>query len=436
MLKGIDVSGADVNWRKVRQSGATFCAFKLSEGQDFSDPKGTRGRYLEAHQAGLMVMPGYHYLRPKRRDATLEMRFYLSRLRAIGYPSHGDLPPVIDIEETELSPSATLEYLEKAARFLIARKTHPHGIIIYGSPAFLDMIGVGSSRFLLEQTKKKKLRWWIAHADEPPGQPRLPRGIDRYLFHQHSLDDTDCPGVTGKCDRNVARPDIDDAKLRTIMFKRGAAISPVAPSPQPPATTPPTPAAAEQSPKERTKEIQRLLKQIGWPLPVIGVMGPQTKQAVRDFKRGYAFKPAFVKMDASVGPITMRRLKKSARLGGSCSENFKFKEFASSHSGWIRTHRDLVRGLEKLRKEIGRPIEILSGFRDFNLGASKSQHKFGNAIDPTQTFPLDACLRVKAFSGIGKQPGTSKVRHLDVRHVGPNTTGGTLANPTVFDDPF
>ena len=287
---------------------------------------------------------------------------------------------------------------------------------------------MGTSSFLLEQTRKKKIRWWIAHEGPTPGQPRLPRGIPTYLFHQHNLDTT-FPGVNGAADLNVARPDIDEQKLRTIMHGGGG--------PRPKQVPQPKADPKPPKPKNRVKEIQRLLKQSGWPIDDDGDMGPQTKQAVRDFKRGYAFKPAFVSFDAGVGPTTMRRMKKSAKLAGKCSEHFKFTEFASSKTGWIRTHRDLVRGLEKVRAQVGRPIGILSGFRDFKLGASKSQHKFGNAIDPTARLPLDACKRVRAFSGIGLQPGTSEVRHLDVRHVGPNTTpGATPADPNVFNDNF
>jgi GH25 family lysozyme M1 (1,4-beta-N-acetylmuramidase) len=425
LLTGIDVSSADVNWQEVRRRGATFGGFKLSEGQDFRHPSGTVERYVEIHRAGLMAMP-FHFLRPQRRDPTLEVSFYLSCLNSLGYPSRGDLPPVLDIEVTALDPAATRDYLEAACRNLLARNPHSNGIIVYGGPDFLDTISVGGSQFLMQQTARNNIRWWIAHGDRPPGQPQLPRGVGSFLFHQHTLDLEGVPGVTGKCDLDVARPDIDDAQLRRIMF-RGSPAPHLALAPAPP---PPS----QQG--DGTTEVQLLLRRIGFPI-ANGDLGPQTKQAVRDFKRGYAFQPAFVSFDPGVGPITMRRLKKSADLDGACSEHFKFREFASSHSGWIRTHRDLVRGLEKLRAEVGHPIEILSGFRDFNLGASNSQHKFGNAIDPTQRLPLDACKRVQAFSGIGLQPGTQEVRHLDVRHVGPNfTPGATPGNPIIFDDNF
>ena len=123
----------------------------------------------------------------------------------------------------------------------------------------------------------------------------------------------------------------------------------------------------------------------------------------------------------SSGPKTEEALRSSAANGGRCSKNFMFREFASSKSGWIRTHRELVFGLEKLRDHVGHPIGILSGFRDFDLGASMSQHKFGNAIDPTKPLPhFSEVAALKVFSGIGHFATTGLVRHVDVRHVGPN----------------
>src|SRR5262245_31699890 len=139
LLRGIDVSGADVNWSEVGASGVSFASFKLSEGEDLPDPKGTRERYRKAHRAGLFVFP-YHLLRPRHRDPKRETRFFAKRLRAIGYPSRGDLPPALDIEVTDLAPAATLEYLEGACRALLEERLHPHGIQVYGPPAFLDEI--------------------------------------------------------------------------------------------------------------------------------------------------------------------------------------------------------------------------------------------------------------------------------------------------------
>jgi hypothetical protein len=141
--------------------------------------------------------------------------------------------------------------------------------------------------------------------------------------------------------------------------------------------------------------------------------------------------------DGLVGPKTEEALRQCAGNDGRCSKHFKFKEFASSKTGDIRTHRELVIGLEALRAHAGHPIGILSGFRDFDLGASFSQHKFGNAIDPQQTLPhFNAVAALKVFSGIGHFAQNGLVRHVDVRHVGPNLTGGTKSRPTIFIDAF
>jgi len=80
---------------------------------------------------------------------------------------------------------------------------------------------------------------------------------------------------------------------------------------------------------------------------------------------------------------------------------------------------------------------VLSGFRDFDLGASMSQHKFGNAIDPSATLPhYTEVAALGVFSGIGYFQQTGLVRHVDVRHVGPNSTGGTRQKPTTFIDAY
>jgi hypothetical protein len=192
-------------------------------------------------------------------------------------------------------------------------------------------------------------------------------------------------------------------------------------------------------PTVSTLEVQQMLHRIGWPIAQDGKRGAQTAQAIKDFQRGFAGDPVRrpLMVDGLVGAGTERALRWSAEHDGRCSAHFKFAEFASSHSRWIRTHRELVIGLEALRTAVGHPIGVLSGFRDFNLGASMSQHKFGNAIDPDQTLPhFSEVAALKVFSGIGYFAQNGLVRHVDVRHVGPNTTGGTKARPTIFVDKF
>ena len=184
-----------------------------------------------------------------------------------------------------------------------------------------------------------------------------------------------------------------------------------------------------------TRAIQQALPEIGWPLRVDGVLGPQTTKAIRDFQRGYAFED--LPATGRAGPKTQAALRACVANGGRCSAHFRFREFRSKGDGWIALDRALVHGLERYRRLLDRPVRIVSGYRDpaHNAavgGASDSQHLFGNAADIPPALSLDRVRALRAFSGIGFDAATGLVRHVDVRHRGPNTTGGTVANPTVF----
>jgi zinc D-Ala-D-Ala carboxypeptidase len=186
-------------------------------------------------------------------------------------------------------------------------------------------------------------------------------------------------------------------------------------------------------------DIQQALVTLGWPISVDGVAGSATAQAVTDFQTGYAFEDLAV--DGNPGPQTQAALGDAVNRGGMAAEHFSFKEFASKGDGWIKVHRDLVRGLERVRANLGGPLVILDGYRDpkHNAevgGASNSQHVFGTAIDPSPYLPRQVVVGC-GFSGIGisQKSDPGRVSHLDVRHVAPaNPSGGTPANPTTFSD--
>lgn len=184
------------------------------------------------------------------------------------------------------------------------------------------------------------------------------------------------------------------------------------------------------------REIQGALRAIGWPLTVDGVYGARTTEAVRQFQRGYAL-TTLDPVTGRAGPRTQAALRACVADGGRCSPHFRFREFASKGDGWIELHRALAHGLERYRATLGGPVTIVSGYRDpaYNRrvgGASNSQHLYGNAADVPPALTV-ACVRaLRVFSGIGYDAGSDLVRHVDVRHVGPDTTGGTVATPTVF----
>jgi lysozyme len=185
-----------------------------------------------------------------------------------------------------------------------------------------------------------------------------------------------------------------------------------------------------------TREVQQALKRLGWPVDVDGSWGQETFDAVSDFQRGFAFWRLGV--DGQAGPKTQKALQAAVSRRGRCSPHFTFKEFASSGNGWIKVNRVLVRGLEAYRAMLGTSVEIVSGYRDpaRNAGipgaAQSSQHLYGNAADIAPVRPVPDVQRLGVFSGIGYQGATGLVRHVDVRHTGPNTTGATVRAPTTW----
>lgn len=184
-----------------------------------------------------------------------------------------------------------------------------------------------------------------------------------------------------------------------------------------------------------TREVQESLKKLGWPINVDGSFGERTRRAVKNFQRGFAFWNLLA--DGSAGPTTHKALKYAVAHGGLCSVHFAFREFKSPGNGWIKLDRELVRGLEEYRDEVGGPVVVTSGYRDPKYNQSigspyNSQHVYGNAADVQPKLKLKEVKRLRRFSGIGVVRSTELVLHMDVRHRGPNTSGGTVGSPTVW----
>lgn len=193
--------------------------------------------------------------------------------------------------------------------------------------------------------------------------------------------------------------------------------------------------SARRRPPSATIELQRALRLLGWPIRVDGVAGPQTTQAVRDFQRGFAF--ATLVAGGGVGPRTQEALRLSIRRGGRCSQHFTFRSFRSPGDGWIKLHRALARGLEAYRVALGEPVLVLSGHRDaawnaVHGGRPDSQHLHGTAADVEPALTVEQVRALRVFSGIGVDAASGLVRHVDVRHCGPDPGGATVARPVVF----
>jgi hypothetical protein len=187
--------------------------------------------------------------------------------------------------------------------------------------------------------------------------------------------------------------------------------------------------------RSSTVALQRALRLLGWPIKVDGVAGAQTIAALRDFQRGYAFSTLVA--GGGIGPRTDAALRTAIRRGLRCSPHFTFRSFRSPGDGWIKLDRALARGLETYRAELDAPVAILSGHRDAGWNAAcgglpDSQHLLGTAADVEPAMTVEQVHALRVFSGIGYEPASGLVRHVDVRHCGPGADGATVAHPAVW----
>lgn len=424
MASGIDVSMHQrvIDWPRVKRAGYSFAYIKATEGEAYVDPYYTRN-VADATKAGVKV-GAYHFLRPKPgRKGSAEADDFCRALKAAKL-GPGDLIPVCDIETTALSATATEAYVEE---FLNAvQATVGVRPLIYTYPSFLNGRWRSSHRAKL----------WIAHYGV--SKPRLPAPWKSYVAWQYTSSGS-VPGVSGNCDMNRA------PALAQLLWAKPVPLKP---------TPPPKPKPKPRNAPMTVREIQAGLRKIGFPIKVDGKIGPQTRLAIRCFKASYVGtgKGAPLSDDNAMGPRARAALRTSLARNGWVSEHFKFREFSSKQpgvydgvpvpAGWPAAHHELVRALERLRKKVG-PIGVLSGFRPYAVGASRSQHKIYRAMDPSRPLPPPTVIAgwKCGFSGIGYDPrnggpASAPTRHLDVRHTGPWSGGATPSNPAIFTDTF
>jgi peptidoglycan hydrolase-like protein with peptidoglycan-binding domain len=197
------------------------------------------------------------------------------------------------------------------------------------------------------------------------------------------------------------------------------------------------------------RQLQRDLTGLGFPCGAIdGENGPATRTAVARFQLAYGWSRLTV--DGQYGPQTLGAMS-HARSTGRLSPNFGVNECRSKGDGTAWVHRDLLAGLERLRTQVGRPLALVSAWRDpaHNRrvgGARTSQHTFGaapelHAIQSRLTrgahlhagraadfnrgyIRLQDCVNLRLFSGIGHRDGW--VTHVDVR------SNANVQSPTVW----
>ena len=129
-IRGIDVSRyqGEIEWEKLDQSEVSFAFVKATEGTTLVDPKYVANR--KGAKAAKIPMGAYHFFLPAI-SGKAQAQHFLKHYK----PEKGDLPPVLDLEETNDQSAAKirtealiwLQTVEKA----IGRKP-----IVYTLPHF------------------------------------------------------------------------------------------------------------------------------------------------------------------------------------------------------------------------------------------------------------------------------------------------------------
>lgn len=195
----VDVSGhqGDIDWQKVANDKVKGVYLKLSEGQDWKDDSTNKTR-LDAIKKAKLDYGFYHFLRPKKRDAALEARFFIKQAKELG--GWGKYLPVADIEVTELDDKGTADYL---ARFIevLRKEGGVDNVVIYASPGWWQGT-VAQTAKLKKQLPHCKA--WVAHWGVKV--PQSLAGIKGYALHQFT-DSGSVAGIKTNVDVNKS-PDL------------------------------------------------------------------------------------------------------------------------------------------------------------------------------------------------------------------------------------
>ena len=186
-VEGIDVSyyQGTVNWPAVRAAGRRFGIARISDGTRFNDPTFQRN-WVGMKDAGL-IRGAYQFFRPGQ-DPIAQADMVV---RAVGRLGAGDLPVVLDLEDSDGQSSATVmsRALAWIQRVEAGTGKRP---ILYTSVGYLDTVR-GTAPL-------NGMTLWVANYGV--ACPYLPSGFSNWQFWQYT-DRGRVSGVSGNVDANL-----------------------------------------------------------------------------------------------------------------------------------------------------------------------------------------------------------------------------------------
>lgn len=276
-LLGIDVSHfqGSVDWFSVARSNVKFAFAKATEGNVFRDDR-FEANWRGMQDAGLF-RGAYHFGRPGR-DAETQAEHFASIVGPLGFR---DLPPVLDIEESDGRPPE--QVLSWIRAFIVrAEALFQRRLIIYTGVFWREALGNNADPFFGERPL------WVAAYRKVPV---IPAAWKEYTFWQYSEGRSNSPvavsGV-GPCDQN--RFEGSEADLNALCSSVAPGASPVVVPPASPTEFPGFVFIWPKSPAiqgDAVRRWQQRLSELGYSVEVDGVYGPESKSACSAFQRDH-----------------------------------------------------------------------------------------------------------------------------------------------------
>ena len=215
MIRGIDVSswqhpgttasrcGSPIDWGAVQRSGITFAYVKSTQATGYTNPCFAQD-WAGIANAG-MLRGSYHYAEPALPISTAvdQARYFVSRAGSMTGP--GDLPGMLDLEETGGLNATDLSNWTRAFLNEVTLLTGKKPVLYMGAYFFPGTIAADISA---------NYRLWIPSyvcqtfggtridgCDPATRQPRLPTGWSTWTFWQWSSIEP-VPGIVGGVDMN------------------------------------------------------------------------------------------------------------------------------------------------------------------------------------------------------------------------------------------
>ncbi|HVN15073.1 MAG TPA: GH25 family lysozyme [Anaerolineales bacterium] len=191
-IHGIDVSAYDpyIDWQKVKAQNIYFAIIKATEGNAYFSEK-FNDQWVGAKSVGIL-RGAYHYLRAQI-DGTQQADYFLSKVTV----QDGDLPPCLDIEETNNQGASNAQFVANAQKWLtrVEQQTGRRPLV-YSRVSFLNQsLTINGKAPSWASNYNTWLAQYFYSYSADGGQPADAPGWGTWSFWQYSGDHDKLDGI-------------------------------------------------------------------------------------------------------------------------------------------------------------------------------------------------------------------------------------------------